>query len=222
MRDASDTLDTITGKDFPYFRGVWNRVIVALLAAAFLPLLLIGGCMYFCAMSALKEKTLENLRTEVVQHKEAIDQFLAERMKDLQLLSANLNPETLENPKTLEPVFHSLLSELPCFTDLGIIDGEGRHLAYAGPYDLISKNYKKAGWFQSVMEKGQYVSDVFLGFRKVPHFIIAVKRKGKTGTWIMRRGRERPARGLCEPRWTPRISGKSFQARIFPPAKMRF
>ena len=186
MRDASDTLDTITGKDFPYFRGVWNRVIVALLAASFLPLLVIGGGMYFYSISALKEKTLEGLGTEVIQHKEAIDHFLAERMKDIRLLSANLNLQILTTPKTLESVFHSLQGELPCFTDLGIIDGNGNHLAYVGPYDLMSRNYREAAWFRSVMERGEYVSDVFLGFRKVPHFIIAVKRKGKTGTWIMR------------------------------------
>ena len=186
MKNISGPMGSTTVKDFPYYRALWNRVIVAILAAAFLPLLLIGGSMYFCTMSELRKKTMESVRTEVVHHKDAIDRFLAERLNDLRLLSANLNPVTFTTPEPLESVFHSLLKELPYFTDLGIIDAEGRHLVYAGPYDLISKNYKQAEWFKSVMERGVYVSDVFLGFRKVPHFVIALKRGGKTGPWILR------------------------------------
>jgi hypothetical protein len=32
--------------DFPYFRSLWNTVVVSLLAAAFLPLLVLGGVVY--------------------------------------------------------------------------------------------------------------------------------------------------------------------------------
>ena len=131
MKNISGPMGSTTVKDFPYYRALWNRVIVAILAAAFLPLLLIGGSMYFCTMSELRKKTMESVRTEVVHHKDAIDRFLAERLNDLRLLSANLNPVTFTTLEPLESVFHSLLKELPYFTDLGIIDAEGRHLVYA-------------------------------------------------------------------------------------------
>jgi two-component system NtrC family sensor kinase len=36
------------------------------------------------------------------------------------------------------------------------------------------------------MARGIYVSDVFLGFRKVPHFIISVARREGNRTWILR------------------------------------
>ena len=36
------------------------------------------------------------------------------------------------------------------------------------------------------MATGVYVSDVFLGFRKVPHFIIAVMVREKDRSWILR------------------------------------
>ena len=61
-------------------------------------------------------------------------------------------------------------------TDLGVIDSDGRHLAYIGPYDLMSKNYSEALWFREVMQKGIYISDMFMGFRQEPHFVIAVVR----------------------------------------------
>jgi two-component system NtrC family sensor kinase len=37
-----------------------------------------------------------------------------------------------------------------------------------------------------VIARGTYISDVFLGFRKVPHFIIAVARREDDHTWVLR------------------------------------
>ena len=188
MSDVPTSFRKTKEKDYPYFRGVWNRVVAALMAASFIPLILIGGGMYYYATSALKEKTLRTLRAQVINHRDAIDQFLAERTMDLKVLSANLGLDSLITPGVLAGVFQSLqLAEgRSCYTDLGIIDDQGRHLAYEGPYDLISKNYKDAPWFKAVMENDVYISDVFSGFRKVPHFIIAVKQTDNEGDWIIR------------------------------------
>jgi two-component system NtrC family sensor kinase len=175
-------------KDFPYFRPLWNSIVLSLLAASFIPLILIGGGMYYYAVSTLKARTLDRLCMEVIDHKEAIDRFLTERTMDLQLVTANLGLKSLTRPGALEAVFHSLQSGRigPCFLDLGIIDDQGRHLAYVGPYELISKNYREAQWFRAVMENDVYISDVFPGFRNVPHFIIAVKQVGEEGIWMVR------------------------------------
>ena len=188
MSDVPTSFRKTKEKDYPYFRGVWNKVVAALMAASFIPLILIGGGMYYYATSALKEKTLRTLRAQVLNHRDAIDQFLAERTMDLKVLSANLGLDSLITPGVLAGVFQSLqLAEgRSCYTDLGIIDDQGRHLAYEGPYDLISKNYKDAPWFKAVMENDVYISDVFSGFRKVPHFIIAVKQTDNEGDWIIR------------------------------------
>jgi two-component system, NtrC family, sensor kinase len=66
--------------------------------------------------------------------------------------------------------------------DLHVIDSSGKQLAYVGPYaqSLIGKNYHDAPWFQEVLIKGSHVSDVFLGFRNVPHFVVAVSDPLKT------------------------------------------
>ena len=188
MSDVPASFSKTKEKDYPYFRGVWNRVVAALMAASFIPLILIGGGMYYCATSALEEKILTTLRMQVMNNKDAIDQFLAERTMDLKVVSANIDLDSLIRPGILEGIFLSLRSAdgRPCFTDLGIIDDQGRHLAYVGPYDLVSKNYKDAPWFKAVMESDVHISDVFAGFRNVPHFIIAVKQAGSEGTWIIR------------------------------------
>ena len=45
-------------RDFPYFRRLFNSIVVALLAASFIPLLVIGGGMYYHTVSILEQKTL--------------------------------------------------------------------------------------------------------------------------------------------------------------------
>ena len=75
------------------------------------------------------------------------------------------------------------------FTDLGLIDGKGRHLAYIGPYELMDSDYSNAFWFKEIMtgpSKQVYISDMFLGFREVPHFIIAVLGTDGSERWILR------------------------------------
>ena len=173
-------------KDYPYFRRVRNRVIMTILGVSFLPLILLGVGMYFYAASELKQKTMESLLTEAVNHKKAIDQFLVERTMDLRLLSKNLGLPALIRQGGIEEVFISLHGELPCFSDLGVIDDQGRHLAYAGPYKLISRNYKDTKWFKAVSNSNTYISDVFPGFRNIPHFIIAVKQTQGDRFWIIR------------------------------------
>ena len=48
---------------------------------------------------------------------------------------------------------------------------------YSGPYDLKGKIYSNQDWFNAVAVRGVYVSDVFMGYRKIPHFAIAVKKE---------------------------------------------
>jgi two-component system NtrC family sensor kinase len=172
--------------DYPYFRSLWNLVVVALLAAAFLPLLLLGSVIYVYTTEALKEKAVEILRLQVQDHRSVIDQFLSERVSNLRLLAANVGFAQLTEAGGLGRAYRSLQLELDCFTDIGIIDSEGRHRAYVGPYDLMARNYRDQFWFQPTLERGIFISDVYLGYRQVPHFIIAVKQQNVDGVWILR------------------------------------
>ncbi|MBU1696614.1 MAG: hypothetical protein KKD21_06155, partial [Proteobacteria bacterium] len=108
-------------RDFPYYRKVWKKVVIILIAAAFLPLVVIGGGMYAYMARTIKHKTLEALQAEAVSHKNGIDSFLIERTMDLKLISENNNLSKMVSPGMIEQVLSSLQSQLPCFQDLGII-----------------------------------------------------------------------------------------------------
>jgi two-component system NtrC family sensor kinase len=125
-------------------------------------------------------------QTQVEYHKRIIELFLREAAAKLQLIAQTHSKEFLGQMSNLAHVFEVMNHEYGAITDLGIIDGRGDHVAYIGPYDLMDKNYEEAFWFQKVMEKGLYISDMFMGFRKVPHFVIAITREEKGRKWILR------------------------------------
>jgi two-component system NtrC family sensor kinase len=163
------------------------RIVIALLIVALLPLVIAGVGGWIVFGNLLEQKALEQMKTFVQGHANAIDNILSDRKHLLQLLSESYSLENLSDSDKLQNILHDLnQSSDGGFIDLGVIDMKGNHLTYSGPYELQDKNYRQADWFKEVMIGGIYISDVFLGYRQVPHFIIAIKcSKGDT-LWILR------------------------------------
>ena len=169
------------------YRGLHRYIITILFMAAAIPLVLIAGSIYYQYRATIKDKVTIQLTSLVNHHKESIERFLQE-ITIAMMVATHLEPlDKIQQRDTLQKVFYSL--QIGCghsFEDLGVIDSKGNHLAYMGPYDLLGKNYSNAPWFKEVMEKSIFISDVFLGFRKVPHFIIAVKQGEGDDAWVLR------------------------------------
>ena len=172
--------------DFPYYRQVWWRVVLTLLAASFIPLLIIGGGVSSFTFGKMEDAALDNLRMQASSHQKAIDQFLAERMNQLKMIAAMQSQDELCKPGRLQYILGSLQRQMSGFIDLGVIDLEGAHRAYAGPYDLIGQRYEKQAWFLRMKSRNHYISDVFLGHRQSPHFIMAVKTERQGEAFILR------------------------------------
>jgi two-component system NtrC family sensor kinase len=56
-----------------------------------------------------------------------------------------------------------------------VVDAEGTQIAYVGPFRLGKAQYSDADWFKKARQSEFFISDVFLGLRGLPHFIIAVR-----------------------------------------------
>jgi two-component system NtrC family sensor kinase len=70
--------------------------------------------------------------------------------------------------------------------DLGVVDEQGQQVAYAGPFRLEKARYADADWFKRAIESRYYTSDVFLGLRGAPHFILSVRKTCQGQKWIIR------------------------------------
>jgi two-component system NtrC family sensor kinase len=169
-----------------YYRGLHRKFILITLVCSLVPLLLVGWAINIHYTRFAKSRMISSFQTQVEYHKRIIELFIKERSSRLHLIAQTHSKEFLREMSNLSQVFEIMNQEYGNLTDLGLIDQEGRHLAYVGPYDLMDKNYSEALWFKKVMEKGIYISDMFTGFRKVPHFIIAITRQEKGEKWILR------------------------------------
>jgi two-component system NtrC family sensor kinase len=131
------------------------------------------------------EKTSVELSTLAGDRRSLIDRFLETQEDQLAGYMSLYDSATLGESRQLAAVFKAM-SRSGIITDLGVIDHSGNHLAYQGPFgkELAGKNYAKAEWFAEVMKNGRYVSDVFTGYRKVPHLIVAVASPDRS--WILR------------------------------------
>ena len=162
-------------------------IIAILLIVSLLPLALLSIGSWVVFGRLLEEKALELQRTVVESHARAIEAYLNEHLKSLRILAAIHSLEDITDRITLQMLLTSLNNAgKGGFIDLGVIGSNGEHLSYVGPYDLLDRNYYKADWFKQVMAESIYISDVFLGFRQVPHCIIAVRNYSGADTWILR------------------------------------
>ena len=136
-------------------------------------------------ISNLKDAAINKLELSLgrlVDHKkEVISLFLKEKEDLLAMLVGMYPIEYLGHQENLNNLFRSLNQE-GSIVDLHVINSAGRQLAYVGPYasSITGKSYHDAQWFQEVLIKGSHVSDIFLGFRNVPHFVVAVTDPLKT------------------------------------------
>jgi two-component system NtrC family sensor kinase len=156
--------------------------------ASLIPLVFVGVVAGAIFGRIISLKSQDHLQTIVRDHAATVDLFLEERSMALDLVARSYSREQITRPEELRRVFANMNRSYPqSFLDLGVIAENGDHLAYVGPGDLLGKNYRDAPWFAHVLQEGSYISDVFLGLRGAPHFIMAVRREeGKDGRWILR------------------------------------
>ncbi len=171
-----------------YYKRLWWEIILTILAFSVIPLLILGGVIYQQFSKSYYTKIMEDMKTLAENRSSSIDLFLEERISQLASLAHTVPLEQLQDEAHLEKIFNTIQARSRSFLDLGVIDQEGNHLSYVGPYYALLKsvNYKNEDWFHAVMSTGIYVSDVFLGFRKSPHFIIAVLVRERNRSWILR------------------------------------
>jgi two-component system NtrC family sensor kinase len=169
-----------------YYSRLHRKFILITLVCSLVPLLLVGWAINIHYTRFAKARLTGSFEAQAEHHRKIIELFLKERSSKLQLLAQTHSIEYLGQMANLAHVFEIMNHQAGSITDLGVINMQGKHVAYVGPYDLMEKNYSEAFWFKKVMERGLYVSDMFTGFRKVPHFILAVVREERGEKWILR------------------------------------
>lgn len=162
-----------------YYAGQ-KRLFLFVIALAILPLLAIPWQTARLYQESWLAKTGAEMAGAAASRKELIDRFLISQEDALAAIVELYGLETLRRQDELARIF-AAVNRAGVMTDMGVIDREGNHLAYVGPFasELAGRNYAEASWFAGVMRSGRYISDVFTGYRNVPHLIVAVTDREK-------------------------------------------
>lgn len=163
-----------------------RKIIAATLLVSLAPLILLGVTIYCQFARIYKEKIEEQIEYRAVAQAEALDLFLKERTAILSAMADTHSFDYMTTRSNLNAIFQVINSRAGAFVDLGVIDNGGNHITYVGPYNLEGLNYSVQAWFIEVMSRGIHISDVYMGYRQSPHFIIAVRRQESDKTWILR------------------------------------
>ena len=170
------------------YKSLKLRLFFYIGTLAGLPLLGIALISYFWVFNILKDEFRDHLRWQIEDSQRSIESFLQEKLAGLRFLTNAYNLDELSDDTILHTIFAKFRKEFGEIVDLGLINSEGIQLSYAGPYNLKGRDYSNQDWFQEVSIRGVYISDVFTGYRKMPHFAIAVRKEipGKHAFWVLR------------------------------------
>ncbi|MBW1975738.1 MAG: two-component sensor histidine kinase [Deltaproteobacteria bacterium] len=164
-----------------------RNLAVTMILVTFVPLFLMAFINYVEYRATLHKEILSPMQSLVGKAKHSLELFIAERVATVSFVSKAYSFEELADPQRLSQIFSVMKTEFQGFVDLGIINEKGIQINYVGPYQLLGKDYSEQPWFHEVRVKGSYVSDVFLGYRKFPHMVVAVESSVPGGkSWIVR------------------------------------
>ena len=174
------------------FPQLWKQSIAAMLAVALLPLLALAVVDYVISTKALESEFHLQTARLVSNARRSLVSYLDERKYILNFLVFDNTYEQLFETRRLQQLLENLKSGLGEWLDLGVIDHLGIQRNYAGPYPVKGMDYSQQEWYKNLgyTDQASYadtismrsnISDVFLGFRNTPHYVLSVLHNNEQG-----------------------------------------
>ena len=173
-------------KESSYYKKIRKIILVSMILVPFIPFILVIGINYSYFKTSINNRTIASINRIVSDHQQMIESFLKEREADLKFIVDSYTFQEIKQTEELHGIFERLQDKSNAFADLGVFNEAGVHVMYHGPFKLTGKIYKDADWFKEVMKQDYYISDIFLGYRQIPHFIIAIAREEAGQKWVLR------------------------------------
>jgi two-component system NtrC family sensor kinase len=187
-RHFEELLGKVEAAASPHRYAVLRRKLVLIMVAvAVLPLAIMSLINFQQYQNSLSRELQNPMRVLLGKTRSAFEFFLAERTATVSFVAAAYSFKDLSDERELNRIFQVVKQKFEGFVDLGLLAANGTQVSYAGPYKLKGKDYSEQPWFNEVVFKGRYLSDIFLGFRHFPHLVIAVQHLAEDGSyWILR------------------------------------
>jgi len=166
---------------------LWRFAIILTSMISIIPLIVMTLFNYYHDQRAFSSEMNYKVSQILSNNKRTLEFLIEERQSALNLIVTVKDYDYLCSDEGLTLILRNLNQAFPGYIDLGIINAGGDQLYYSGPYDLKGKNYKDQQWFHEVTLRGIYVSNVFMGYRNFPHFVITIKQENAPGDYFILR-----------------------------------
>ncbi|MFZ5759291.1 MAG: sensor histidine kinase [Thermodesulfobacteriota bacterium] len=166
-----------------------RSLLLIMLSVAMAPVLFTAALSFHQYRQLLKEDTASNARWSTISAKQNIETFLERLQLSISLIAEAYDYDYLTKQERLDEVLESLKQKHWGIVDLSVIGPEGVQRSYAGPFNLVGKVYGDSLWYNKTLAQKSHISEVFMGFRSVPHFVVAISRKMPNkgqGNWVLR------------------------------------
>jgi len=167
----------LAGTQFRQYRKLRRNIILSTALVALTPLVILTIINYLQDKDAYRVESRYAVTQILSNTKRTLESVVEERRSALALVISQQSFNELNSDSSLASTLRNLKNSFGGFIDLGLIDSKGNQLYYTGPYDLKNRSYEDQSWFHEVVLRGSYVSDVFMGYRNFPHFVIAFKHE---------------------------------------------
>ena len=163
------------------YRRMLLGAVLSVSAVSVLPLLIMAGINYHQYEEAFHAELTRPMLRFATAGKQSLESFLSERLSALAMIARETPFEDLQDQRKLDSLLANVKFAFGGIVDLGVIDENGLQVAYAGPYDLRGRSYAGHAWFREARARGAHVSDVFLGYRNLPHIVVAIQQVREDG-----------------------------------------
>ena len=172
---------------FTDYRKIWAIGISVLAATALVPLLVATLIHYQLLQESVDSELTLRAERLASNARRAVTFFLEERLDALRFTVSEIAYDRLADPHHLAEILRNLKLGFGGLTDLSVIAHTGTQVTYAGPFNLEGRDYSNQRWFIECQKHNFYVSEIFRGYRDVPHIIIAVKSFLSDGSFFLLR-----------------------------------
>ncbi|MCF8024388.1 MAG: two-component sensor histidine kinase [Desulfobacteraceae bacterium] len=169
------------------YRRLQRNIAVLMILVTVIPLTLLAVTNAMQYQKNIKAERITPMRAIASKAAHSFELFLEERLSALHFIASSYSFKILSDQATMHRIFRILREEYGGYVDLGLINSKGRQITYTGPYDLLNKDYSNQQWFNEARVRGRFISDVFMGYRDMPHIALAVQNLNDQGeSWVLR------------------------------------
>ncbi len=159
------------------YRQFFRTLTIILLVLVLVPMSVISLLSYSRYKRLLGEEEVSRLLLNAEQAENSVARFIVKLKAIINFAGHDDRYHQLLQPGALQELFLRLQKSYPDFTDIEVIDPQGKTAAYQGSYVNTPRDYTDEPWYQQTLKKGFYISSLFQGHRGVSHFVVAIARK---------------------------------------------